>query len=74
MPAHEDALLAAAGPIEPGFYFDFDKERVCPLPSTTLLREQGMKDARAEKPKLSSNPAYLRGYELGEQLRALRDR
>lgn len=34
-------------------------------PAPTVLREQGLKDARAGKPPLSRDSNYRRGYELG---------
>lgn len=30
----------------------------------TLLRQEGYLDAQAGKPRLSSNPAYIAGYEM----------
>ena len=67
MSAHDDALLMAAGRMRPDEYYDFEKERVCLLPGETARRQQGLTDARARKPELSSDPAYLRGYALGVQ-------
>lgn len=39
-------------------------------PSSTVMREHGLRDARAGKPRLSSNTHYLRGYELALELEA----
>lgn len=34
----------------------------------TLMREYGIRDFRAGKPRLSTDPSYRRGYQLGRQL------
>ncbi|MDQ1299969.1 MAG: hypothetical protein QG636_637 [Patescibacteria group bacterium] len=34
----------------------------------TLMREYGIRDFRARKPRLSGNPSYRRGYHLARQL------
>lgn len=39
------------------------------LPAPCVRREQGMRDARCGKPRLSRDPEYLRGYEMGERLK-----
>lgn len=69
MSGYDDEMLARAGHIGPDEYYDFDLERVLPLPSESAFREQGIRDGRAQKLRTSQHPAYTRGYELGEELR-----
>jgi hypothetical protein len=70
MPAHEDALLMAAGTLKADEYYDFNLERVCVLPPESVRRAQGICDAKAQKPKLSSDASYVYGYELQKRLRS----
>lgn len=39
-----------------------------PIPSPTVRREQGIRDARVGKPQLSRDEEYRRGYDLGLRL------
>jgi len=68
MSGYDDELLVRSRAPGPGEYFDFDTERVLPLPSDSFFREKGIWDGRDQRPKRMNHPAYLRGYELGSSL------
>jgi hypothetical protein len=70
MSGHDDELLARSKEPGPGEYFDFDAERVLPLPPDSFFREKGIRDGRDQRLKRMNHPAYLRGYELGSSLLA----